>query len=64
MADEPRAPQRTTSSSELESAKIHLTNDNHLRVEFSIKELIRRLAPGGALMSNCGGCRGCMGCSM
>jgi hypothetical protein len=62
MAD--KGPVSGAKASELEQAKVHLTDDNRLRVEFNIKELVRKLAGGGAVESNCGGCRGCMGCSM
>jgi len=66
MADpnDARTPHRIVKVSELEQTKVHVTEDNRLRVEFNIKDLVRKLAPGGALESSCGGCRGCMGCSM
>jgi hypothetical protein len=52
------------SLSELEDARVHITRDNKLRVEFRVNELIRKLVPGGSLASQCGGCQGCMGCGM
>lgn len=49
--------------SQLDGARVALTADDRLRVEFSIQDLIKRLQPGSAA-GHCGGCNGCMGCSM
>jgi hypothetical protein len=49
--------------SELDEARVLLTGDERLRVEFSIQDLIKRLQPGSSV-AHCGGCNGCMGCSM
>jgi hypothetical protein len=59
-----RAPQRSVSVTELELAKVRVTGDQRLLVEFKIDDLIRKLAPGGLALGHCGGCNGCMGCSM
>jgi hypothetical protein len=59
-----RAAQRTVSVSELELAKVRVTGDQRLLVEFKIDDLIRKLVPGGVALGHCGGCNGCMGCSM
>jgi hypothetical protein len=59
---DPQKPQRVTQSSTLEGAKVSVSPDNRLHVEFRINELIKKLMPGGALSSSCGGCGGCMGC--
>jgi hypothetical protein len=66
MADptDPRVPQRSVSVSELELAKVRVTGDKRLLVEFKIDDLIRKLVPGGIAQGHCGGCNGCMGCSM
>ena len=57
-------PERTVSTSELEGAKVRVTGDKRLQVEFKIDDLIRKLLPSGELAGHCGGCNGCMGCSM
>jgi hypothetical protein len=59
-ADEPL--ERVERFSELEQARVHVTTDNRLRVEFRIQDLIKKLIPGGDLATHCGGCKGCMGC--
>jgi len=61
MADEQK-PARMDQLSALEGAKVSITPDNRLHVEFKINELVKKLVPGGALSSSCGGCGGCMGC--
>jgi len=53
----------TLNLSELQDARVHVTGEDRLRVEFRIDELVKKLIPGGALASSCGGCRGCTGCS-
>ena len=49
--------------SELQEARLRLTQDDRLQVEFRIDDLVRRLIPPGELAGHCGGCNGCMGCS-
>lgn len=57
-------PHRITSTSELEGAKVLVSPDNKLHVEFRINDLIKKLVPNGATGTTyCGGCGGCMGCS-
>ena len=53
----------TTYLSGIDSARVHLTEDDRLRIEFNIQDLVKRLLPGVAV-AHCGGCNGCMGCSM
>lgn len=53
----------TTYLSGIEGARVQLTEDDRLRVEFSIQDLVKLLLPGSAV-AHCGGCNGCMGCSM
>ena len=55
-------PQRVTTMSELEGARVKISPDNKLQVEFRINDLVKKLAPSGSIMSSCGGCHGCMGC--
>jgi hypothetical protein len=64
MADQAstQKPQRMASLSQIEGAKVRVSPDNKLQVEFRINDLIKKLIPGGALSSSCGGCGGCMGC--
>jgi hypothetical protein len=59
-----RGPDRTVSVSELDAAKVRVTADHRLQVEFKIDDLIKKLRPTGGLAAHCGGCNGCMGCSM
>ena len=61
---DPRGAERTVNVSELERAKVRLTGDKRLLVEFKIDDLVRKLIPGGVAQGHCGGCNGCMGCSM
>jgi hypothetical protein len=63
MADQvnPKAT-RIDQLSPLDGAKVSVTSDHRLHVEFKINELIKKLVPGGALSSSCGGCGGCSGC--
>ena len=56
-------PARTLKVSELDAAKVRVTTDQRLVVEFRIQDLVRKLIPGSAV-AHCGGCNGCMGCSM
>jgi hypothetical protein len=53
----------TANISQLEGARVSLTGEEHLRIEFNIQDLIKRLLPGSAV-GHCGGCDACMGCSM
>ena len=55
---------RMLHASPLESAKVKVTKDNTLQVEFNVEDLVKRLMPGGLVASSCGGCNGCSGCSM
>ena len=64
MADEAPSLRRAVNITELDDAKIKLTSDHHLQVEFRIDDLVRKLVPKGSTVANCGGCHGCMGCSM
>jgi hypothetical protein len=61
MADQEK-PVRVTAFSKMENATVAVSPDNKLQVEFRINDLIKKLVPGGALSSSCGGCGGCMGC--
>jgi len=55
--------QSSTRVSELRDARVVVTPDNRLQVEFRIDELVKKLVPGGGIgpVANCGGCHGCMG---
>ena len=55
-------PQNIKHLTEVEGAKVSVSSDNRLQVEFRITELIKKLIPGGDAASSCGGCTGCMGC--
>jgi hypothetical protein len=61
MAD-PIDLERVEHESALEGAKVSVSPENRLIVEFRINELIKKFVPGGAVASSCGGCGGCMGC--
>lgn len=66
MADSREDIRKTLSemkARKLAETDVSVTPDERLRVEFRIDDLVRKLAPGGAL-SSCGGCNGCSGCSM
>jgi hypothetical protein len=53
---------RIVKSSKLEQAKVQVTEDSRVRVEFKIQDLIKTLIPGGDVASHCNGCTGCTGC--
>lgn len=55
-------PERLSKMSQIEGAKVSVSGNNRLQVEFRINELVKRLIPGGSVASSCGGCGGCMGC--
>ena len=61
---EDRLKQSVQVLSGMENAKVAVSENDRLVVEFRIEDLIKRLIPGGGLASHCGGCNGCMGCSM
>lgn len=60
--DDASAKLSTVKVSDLDQARVRVTSDNRLQVEFKIQDLIRKLVPGGAVASHCGGCTGCTGC--
>lgn len=62
MAGKEESPKESASA--LDGAKVRTTSDKKLQVEFSISELVKKLAPSiGKDLASCGGCNGCMGCS-
>jgi len=61
---DPRAPERMQKISELDAAKVRVTSDHRLHVEFRISDLVKKLVPTGVAAGHCGGCNGCMGCGM
>ena len=63
MADDSKI-QRIAHVSELEQAKVKLTTDDRLQIEFRIDDLVKRLIPSDLAAGHCGGCNGCSGCSM
>lgn len=62
MAEPADIQKRVAKMSEIENAKVSVSADNRLQVEFRINELVKKLIPGGSVASSCGGCGGCMGC--
>ena len=62
--EDDRLKQRVQVLSEIDSAKVTLSGNDRLVIDFRIQDLVKRLIPGGGLASSCGGCNGCMGCSM
>ena len=65
MANNPQvpAPFNAQKISPMDTAQVHVTSDNQLRVQFNINELLRKIAPDAA-ESHCSGCLGCMGCKI
>jgi hypothetical protein len=57
---------RVVQMTELADARVEITSDQRLQVEFRIDDLISRLIPRGDFgpAACCGGCNGCGGCSM
>lgn len=51
-------------ASEMPGAKVRITGEDRIQVEFRIDDLVRKLIPAGGAASSCGGCNGCSGCSM
>ena len=69
MANDPeiptsaQTPVSTQKVSQLDSAQVHVTSDDQLRVQFNINELMSKIAPASA-ETHCSGCLGCMGCKV
>jgi hypothetical protein len=67
MADaRDKSRRRMVQMTELTDARVEITSDERLQVEFKIDDLISKLIPRGGFgpAASCGGCNGCGGCSM
>jgi hypothetical protein len=65
MADARELAKNVVQMSELQDARVEVTSDQKLLVEFRIDDLVKTLVPGGGLVASCcAGCHGCSGCSM
>ena len=66
MAQDSVKPVSVTRVSEIQDARIQITAEKRLQVEFRIEDLIKKLVPPGGIgpRANCNGCHGCQGCNM
>jgi hypothetical protein len=55
-------PSESGAATHVPEARVALTGDKKLQVEFNIQDLVTRLMPSAE--SHCSGCLGCMGCKV